>query len=131
MTTRKAATLLLLLLVWALTAVAQPNKPAIEFQSLLNLRYYEPRGGFLIEDLQIVFPPANIGEARLVVTDQSGQVIESVPLRFEKMEFPAFGRFRPASGNPGLLNLGKSGSFVMSVVVDGQALTAMPFSLHE
>src|SRR6185369_16158160 len=33
--------------------------------------------------------------------------------------------------NPGLLNLGKSGSFVMSVVVDGQALTAMPFSLHE
>src|SRR5258708_3557172 len=90
---------ILLLMLLSTVAVGQQYKPAIESQSLMNLRYYENNGGFLIEDLQLVFPPPNIGSAKLVVSDQSGQVVDSVPLRFEKMEFPAFGRFRPASGN--------------------------------
>jgi len=37
--------------------VAQSNAPAVEYQSLLNRRYYEPDGGFLVDDLQMVFPP--------------------------------------------------------------------------
>ena len=125
-----AQAFILMLLVTA-AAVAQSYKPSIEFQSLMNLRYYEAQGGFLVEDLQLVFPPASIGSAKLVVADQSGQVVDSVPLRFERMEFPAFGRFRPASGNPGNVRVGKSGSFIMSVVLDGQPITSLPFSLRE
>ncbi|MFL6209995.1 MAG: hypothetical protein ACJ74W_14150 [Pyrinomonadaceae bacterium] len=129
------STKLLSALAWlaaaALTSTAQQYKPAIEYQSLLNLRYYENSGGFLIEDLQLVFPPANIGSAKLVVADQAGAVVDSVPLRFEAMEFPAFGRFRPASGNPGNVRVGRAGNFVLSVVVDGQAITSLPFSLQE
>ncbi|HLF85223.1 MAG TPA: hypothetical protein VI837_13695, partial [Blastocatellia bacterium] len=34
--------------------VGQTNAPAIEFQSLLNMRYYERDGGFLVDDLQMV-----------------------------------------------------------------------------
>lgn len=113
------------------TVLAQQYKPAIELQSLLNMRYYEANGGFLVEDLQVVFPPATIGAAKIVVVDAAGSVVDSVPLRYEKMEFPAFGRFRAASGNPGNLRVGKSGSFVMQVVVDGQTVTAMPFTLKE
>ena len=112
-------------------ALGQTHKPAIEYQSLLNMRYYENNGGFLVEDLQLVFPPANLGDAKLVVTDQAGSVVATVPLRYERMEFPAFGRFRPASGNPGNLRVGKSGSFMMQVVVGGQTITAMPFSLKD
>ena len=112
-------------------ALGQTYKPAIEYQSLLNMRYYENNGGFLVEDLQLVFPPPNIGSAKLVVTDQSGQVVDTLPLRFEKMEFPAFGRFRPASGNPGNVRIGKSGNFMMAVIVDGQTITTLPFSLQE
>ena len=122
---------ILLLLLLSTNAIGQQYKPAIEYQSLMNLRYYENNGGFLIEDLQIVFPPASVGNAKLVVSDQSGQVVDSVPLRFEKMEFPAFGRFRPASGNPGNVRVGRSGNFIMSVIVDGQTLTTLPFSLRE
>jgi len=122
---------ILLLLLLATVAVGQQYKPAIEYQSLMNLRYYENNGGFLIEDLQLVFPPASIGNAKFVVADQSGQVVDSVPLRYERMEFPAFGRFRPASGNPGNVRVGKSGNFIMSVVLDGQTITALPFSLRE
>ena len=47
------------------------------------------------------------------------------------MEFPAFGRFRPASGNPGNVRVGRSGNFILSIVVDGQTITSMPFSLRE
>ena len=121
----------LLLLLSATAAVAQSYKPATEYQSLMNMRYYEGNGGFLIEDLQLVFPPANVGSAKLVIADQSGEIVDSVPLRYERMEFPAFGRLRPASGNPGNVNVGRSGSFIMSVIVDGQTITSMPFSLRE
>src|SRR2546423_739996 len=117
--------------MFGISTRAQSYKPAIEYQSLMNLRYYEGNGGFLIEDLQLVFPPASIGNAKLVVADQSGQGVDSVPLRYERMEFSAFGRFLPASGNPGNVRVGRTGSFIMSVVLDGQAITALPFSLRE
>ena len=120
-----------LLLLTSSEAAAQSYKPAVEYQSLLNMRYYENNGGFLVEDLQLVFPPASIGNAKFVITDQSGAVVDRVPLRYERMEFPAFGRFRAASGNPGNARVGKSGSFVMAVVIDGQTITSMPFTLRE
>jgi hypothetical protein len=122
---------ILLLLLLCATASGQNYKPAIEYQSLMNIRYYEGQGGFLVEDLQLVFPPANIGNAKFVITDQSGDVVDALPLRYERMEFPAFGRFRPTSGNPGNVRVGRSGSFVMSVVLDGQTITSMPFTLRE
>ncbi len=122
---------LTLLLLIATAVSGQPYKPAIEYQSLLDMRYYESNGGFLVEDLQLVFPPASVGNAKFVITDQSGAVVDSVPLRYERMEFAAFGRFRPASGNPGNVRVGRSGNFVMSVLLDGQTLTSMPFSLRE
>lgn len=127
---QRALEIALWLLLSATAAFGQSYKPAIEYQSLLNLRYYENNGGFLVEDLQLVFPPANIGNARLVVTDAAGGVVDSLPLRYERMEFPAFGRFRPASGNPGNVRVGRSGNFIMSVIVDGQTLTTLPFSLR-
>jgi hypothetical protein len=120
-----------LLLCAVAAAYTQTYKPAIEYQSLMNLRFYEANGGFLVEDLQLVFPPANVGPAKFVITDQAGGVVDSLPLRYEKMEFPAFGRFRPESGNPGIVRVGKSGSFIMSVVLGGQTITSMPFTLRE
>jgi hypothetical protein len=127
----KKLLLVFVLISAATSAAAQTYKPAIEYQSLMNMRYYEASGGFLVEDLQLVFPPANISDAKLVVTDQSGQVVDTMPLRYERMEFPAFGRFRPESGNPGNVRVGRSGNFIMSVIVDGQTITSMPFTLRE
>ena len=122
---------ILLLLLLSTIVVGQTYKPAIEYQSLLNLRYYENNGGFLIEDLQLVFPPASVGSARFVVKDSTGNIVDAVPLRYEQMEFPAFGRFRPVSGNPGNVRIGRSGSFLMFVIVDGQTISSLPFTLKE
>src|SRR5688572_4186636 len=39
-------------------ATVQANKAAIEYDSLMNMRFYEESGGFLVEGLEVVFPPA-------------------------------------------------------------------------
>jgi hypothetical protein len=127
----KRTLMLVSFLAMTSAAIAQTYKPAIEYQSLLNIRYYENNGQFLVEDLQLVFPPPNIGNAKFVITDESGIVVDTLPLRYERMEFAAFGRFRPESGSPGLVRVGKSGSFTMSIVVDGQTISSMPFTLKE
>src|SRR5688572_13605290 len=92
----------LLVLLSTAVALGQSNKPAIEYESFMDLRFYEATGGFLVEGLEVVFPPASNQPATFVITRPSGEVVASVPLRLEKVgEFPAFGIFRPASGNPG------------------------------
>jgi len=115
----------------AFVVCAQTYKPGAQYESLMNMRFYEANGGFLVEDVQVVFPPGAIKQASLIVSDASGKQVAAVPLRYERMEFPAFGRFRPAAGDPGNLRIGRSGDYVMSLVVDGQPLTQMPFSLKE
>jgi hypothetical protein len=49
------------------------NKPAAEFQSLLNMRFYENNGGLLVENVQIVFPPAANQRGTLLITKASGE----------------------------------------------------------
>ena len=122
------ATLLSLLLSAA--AFGQQYKPAVEYQSLMNLRFYEADGGFLVEHLQLVFPPPGLKKASFVISKAGGGEVASVPLRFAPMEFPAFGLLEP-DGVPGVVRVGQSGDFTMSVVVDGQAVTTLPFSLKE
>lgn len=111
-------------------AAGQPNKPAVEYQSLMNLRFYEADGGFLVEHLQIVFPPPGLKKAAFVITKAGGAEVARVPLRFEPLGFPAFGLLEP-DGVPGVVKVGQPGDFQMSVVVDGQAVTTLPFSLKE
>ena len=111
--------------------VAQSNVPAVEYQSLLNLRYYEPDGGFLVDDLQMVFPPPGNQKLTFVITRKSGEEVARVPLRVEKLRtFDAFRVLRP-DGVPGVVRIGQSGDFAMSIRLGEQALTTVPFSLKE
>jgi hypothetical protein len=101
--------------------VAQSNAPAIEYQSLLNLRYYEPDGGFMVDDLQMVFPPPGNQKLTFVINRKSGEEVARVPLRIEKLRtFDAFRVLRP-DGVPGVVRIGQSGDFAMSVKLGAQA----------
>lgn len=122
--------ILLLPLALNTAAFAQTYQPAVEYQSLMNLRFYEADGGFLVDNLQLVFPPQGLQQAAFVITKAGGAEVARVPLRFAPMEFPAFGRLVP-DGVPGVVRLGQPGDFQMSVVLDGQAITTFPFSLKE
>jgi hypothetical protein len=111
--------------------VGQTNKQAIEYQSLMNMRYYEPDGGFLVDDLQLVFPPQGNQKLTCVVTRKTSEEVARVSLRIERLRtFEAFRVLRP-DGVPGVIRIGQSGDFVMTVKAGDQAITTLPFTLKE
>jgi len=113
------------------TAVGQSNAPAVEYQSLLNLRYYEADDGFMVDDLQLVFPPQGNQKLAFVISDKAGGEVARVPLRIERLRaFEAFRLLRP-DGVPGIARVRRAGDFVMAVKLGDQAITALPFSLKE
>jgi hypothetical protein len=110
----------------------QAHKTAISYESLMDLRFYENNGGFLVEDLVAVFPSPGLSSATFVITRSSGEVVASVPLQYSPLErFPAFGRLHPAPGRPGGVSLNQTGDYLMGVKVGGELVTRMPFSLRE
>lgn len=112
-------------------ADTQESKPAVEYESLLNLRFYEPTGGFLVDGLKMVFPPPAAQPITFTIARASGETVAEVPLRLEPMgDFPAFARLLP-KWVPGSIVVGKTGDFVMSVKVGAQVVTSMQFSLKE
>jgi hypothetical protein len=108
----------------------QSYKPAIEYQYFMEMRFYENQGGFLVEDLEVVFPPPGLKKATFVISRANGEVVTSVPLRLETplATYTAFGMFKP-DGVAGLAPIGEPGDYVLSVQIDGQPITTLPFSM--
>ena len=108
----------------------QTYQPAIEYQSFMQLRFYENQGGFLVEDLEVVFPPAGNKKATFVVSRANGEVVKTVPLRLEGplASYTAFGMYKP-DGVPGSAPIGEPGDYVLSVQIDGQPITTLPFQM--
>jgi len=130
--TRNGFAVVLLLLTTTTAALSQTYPPAIEHESLMKMRFYEANGGFLVEGLEVVFPPAGNEAATFMITKAGGEVVATVPLRIERLEgFPAFVLFRPVAGNPGNVRVGQSGDFVMAVKIGNETITRFPFTLKE
>ena len=107
-------------------------KPAIEYQFLMEMRFYENQGGYLVENLELVFPPAGLKDASFVLSRANGEVLKTVPLRVETplASYTAFGMLLP-NGVPGNVPIGESGDYVMAVHIGGQAITTLPFSMKK
>ena len=133
---RTALVVVLLLAAAGVVASSQPAsarqtyEPAIEYQSLMQLRFYENQGNFLVEELEVVFPPAGSKKATFVITRAGGAAVASVPLRLEAplASYTMFGMYMP-DGVPGNANVGEPGDYVLSVQVDGKPITTLPFSM--
>jgi hypothetical protein len=112
------------------SSASQPYPAAIEYQSLMELRFYENQGGFLVEGLEVVFPPTGQHEATFVISRANGGVVSSVPLRLETplASYTAFGMFKPHAV-AGTAEIGEPGDYVLSVNIDGQPITTLPFSM--
>lgn len=128
---RRLATLTLLLLLAPPAAHGQAQRPAAEYLSLLNMRFYEADGGFLVDGLQLVFPPQGVRRAAFVLSKSGGGEVASVPLRIEPFgAFPAFGLLVP-DGNPGVVKVGQPGDFVITIKVNDEVVSSLPFSMKE
>ncbi len=127
--TRKLVAAAVLLVATASVTFPQTYKPAAEYQSLLNMRFYEANGGFLVENVQLVFPPETKPAAELVISKVNGGGEWKIPLRYEAYpEFPAFGNLVPA-GVPGGMTIDQGGDFMMTVKLGDTVITQMPFSM--
>lgn len=112
------------------TTEQEAYKPAIEYQYLMELRFYENDGGFLVEGLEVVFPPPGLKKATFVISRPNGEVVSAVPLRLETplASYTAFGMFLPDAVS-GLAPIGEAGDYVLSVQINGQPITSMPFTM--
>ncbi len=112
------------------SSATQTYPPAVEYQSFMQLRFYENQGNFLVEDLEVVFPPSGSQKATFVISRAGGGMVASVPLRLETplASYTMFGMFKP-NGVPGNANIGEPGDYVLSVHIDGQPITTLPFSM--
>lgn len=109
---------------------SQQYQPAIEYQYLMEMRFYENQGGFLVEDVEVVFPPASLKKATFVISRANGGIVTEVPLRLETplASYTAFGMFKPNAVS-GMAPIGEPGDYVLSVHIDGQPITSLPFSM--
>lgn len=107
----------------------QDYKPSAEFSSLMNLRFYEGSGGFYVDHLQLLFSPQSKQKYYFVILNESGKVLQSVPLTVEKWpQFPMFDGLR-ILGNP-TVPVGKPGKYNFVVTAGKTPLTVMPFGLE-
>lgn len=110
------------------SAMSHGYKPAVNYESLMKVRYYPNQGNFLAESLHLVFPPPDDQPAELIIRKAGGGVVARVPLRIERWEMPAFAAFYP-NGVPGTLQVGQPGDYVMAVKLGAEEITTMPFTL--
>ncbi len=96
----------------------------------MELRFYENQGGFLVEGLEVVFPPAGLRDATFTISRADGGVVTTVPLRLETplASYTVFGMFKPNAVS-GLAPIGEPGDYVLSVEINGQAVTTLPFTM--
>jgi len=121
---------------WALVlggkARGENYKPAVEYTSLMNLRFDEAYGSLLVEELQMVFPPADGQPLKILAAKANGENfkdVASVPLRVNKWGgFPIFDGLMP-DGTPGHMSLGEAGNYVIGVFSGRQLLTSLTFTM--
>jgi len=93
------------------------------------MRFSEADGEFLVEGLQLVFPPAGDKVAILTVNRSSGEQVFSIPLRFEsRSTSPIFANL-VSDDEPKGIKLRQSGDFVLTITIGDDVVTRLPFTL--
>ncbi len=117
-----------LLLFAAWPAQAQTYAPAVDAVSLLGMRYYAHSGGFMVEGLQLVFPPADDLEGELTVANAAGETVARVPLNVRRWsEWPAFAVLAPVG--PGIAHLNAPGAYTMTVRLGGDVVGELAYTV--
>ncbi|MGH1366005.1 MAG: hypothetical protein ACRBF0_20770 [Calditrichia bacterium] len=111
--------------------MAQTYPPAAEYASLLGIGFYNQNGSFMVDKLQLVFPPADDKPVEFVISKTNGDVVVSLPMRIERWNgYPAFAGLRAPSGHPGTVRLEEPGDYIMTINVGGEAATSVPFTMN-
>ncbi len=112
-----------------MSGFTQNYQPAMDYHSMMNIRFYEQTGGFLIETLPIFFPPQDMNSVAFEIIDASGKSKLKSDVYVSKwQQFPIVDGIRP-KGSAGNIKLGQAGSYVLRVTVAGKEITRIPFKM--
>ena len=119
---------LLIVLFASTLSNAQNYPPAVDYSSLMNMRFYEQSGGFMIETLPIIFPPNDDAKMEFEIIDANGKTLFTSNLRLQKLDnFKTFGIL--TANGPGIVHLKQTGGFIINIKTDGKVITHFPFSM--
>ena len=118
----------LLSIIFCGVNLAQQHQPSVDFTSLMNLRFYNQSGGFMIENLTMIFPPDNYKNIEFEITTPSGESVYKSGLRLQKWDnLPAFANLAPYG--PAMVHLEQTGDFIINIKVDSMVISRLPFTL--
>ena len=118
----------LLSIIFCGISLAQQYQPSVDFTGLMNLRFYNQSGGFMIENLTMIFPPDNYNSIEFEITTPSGESEYKTGLRLQKWDnLPAFANLAP--NGPGIVHLEQTGNFIINIKVDSMVISRLPFTL--
>ena len=118
----------LIVLFASILANAQNYPPAVDYSSLMNMRFYEQSGGFMIETLPIIFPPNDDSKMEFEIVNTNGKTLFTSNLRLQKLDnFKTFGIL--TANGPGIVHLKQTGDFIINIKADGKVITRFPFTM--
>ena len=111
-------------------SATQEYAPSAEYASLLSIGFTNQNGSFMVDKLQLVFPPAEEQPVEFVISKPNAKSVVKLPMRLERWNgFPAFAGLRAPSGHPGIVRVEEAGDYLMTIKVGGKAVTSMPFTM--
>ncbi len=112
----------------ALPARAQTYAPAIDYTSLLNMRFHD-NGVLRFDDINLAFAPADTVDASVEVVNAEGKVMGQLDY-YPEYSFAAksFGRIR-VKGNPEV-QTSAPGNYFIQFKVSGKPSTRFPFNVR-
>jgi hypothetical protein len=112
-----------------ISGLAQNYQPAMDYRAMMNIRFYEQTGGFLIETLPIFFPPQDMNSVAFEIIDANGKSKLKSGVYVNKWQkFPIVDGIRP-KGSAGNVKLGQAGNYILRVTVAGKEITRIPFKM--
>ncbi len=110
-------------------ASAQTYSPAMDYASMLNVRFYENSGGFMVETLPLFFPPGKLESLEFEIATAQGKSKFRKNAQAQKwQQFSVVDGIRPSGGG----NVGglPTGDYRFQVKLNGEAITSVPFTIN-
>ncbi|KAA3616958.1 MAG: hypothetical protein D8M58_04830 [Calditrichaeota bacterium] len=118
----------LLFVVLSISSFAQNYAPAMDYSAMLNVRFYENSGGFMLETIPMFFPPQGMNKVEFEIATSNGQSKLKTGIYVNKwQQFPIVDGVRPQG--TGIIHLKQTGDFVLRVKVSGKEITRIPFKM--
>lgn len=110
------------------SSLAQTYPPAMDYAAMMDIRFYDATGGFLIETLPVFFPPSDAEQLEFEIATAGGDVKFSKSVKvLPYQQLPVVDGIRP-KGNGSVSGL-PPGDYVFCVKAGAEEITRVAFTM--